>query len=564
MLASRAGLIWLAPATAIAVLAGPVLAGLAGTVLPAFGYFPSLGGRALSLDPFAALLAWPGLPASVWLSLGPGLLATVLSLGFAVLICAGWQGTAVFRAIERALSPVLSVPHAAAAFGLAFLIAPSGWIARALAPLAGWQVPPDVLILHDPWGLSLVAGLVAKEVPFLVLMMLAALPQARPEQSRKVAQALGYGRAAGWLKTVFPRVYPQIRLPVYAVLAYSMSAVDVAMILGPTTPPPLSVQVLAWMHDPDLALRFQAAAGAVLQLALVLVALALWRGAEALVATLGRRWAEGGARRAAEGAVRAGGIAAAGLTGGAALLGLAALALWSAAGVWRFPALWPETLGPAAWMRHGPELAQPLRDTALIGLGAVALALVLALWCLEAEQRGLRPPGRTLSLIYLPLIVPQVAFLTGLQALAIGSGLDGGPGAVLVVHLVFVLPYVMLSLGDPYRAWDRRFGIAAAALGASPTRIFWRVRLPMLLRPVLTAAAVGFAVSVGQYLPTLLIGAGRVQTVTTEAVALASGGDRRVIGVYGIVQTAAALVPFALAIVLPAVLWRNRRGLRHG
>jgi putative thiamine transport system permease protein len=29
-------------------------------------------------------------------------------------------------------------------------------------------------------------------------------------------------------------------------------------------------------------------------------------------------------------------------------------------------------------------------------------------------------------------------------------------------------------------------------------------------------------------------------------------------------QTAAALLPFAAAIVIPAWLWRNRRGLLHG
>ena len=63
-----------------------------------------------------------------------------------------------------------------------------------------------------------------------------------------------------------------------------------------------------------------------------------------------------------------------------------------------------------------------------------------------------------------------------------------------------------------------------------------RVRMPMLLRAILTAAAVGFAVSVGLYLPTLLIGAGRLTTITTEAVALASGGNRRVIGVYAFLQ----------------------------
>jgi putative thiamine transport system permease protein len=86
----------------------------------------------------------------------------------------------------------------------------------------------------------------------------------------------------------------------------------------------------------------------------------------------------------------------------------------------------------------------------------------------------------------------------------------------------------------------------------------------MLLRPVLVAAAVGFAVSVGQYLPTLLVGAGRIATLTTDAVALASGGDRRAIGVYALAQTLAALAPFLLALLLPRVIWRNRAGVRDG
>ena len=136
--------------------------------------------------------------------------------------------------------------------------------------------------------------------------------------------------------------------------------------------------------------------------------------------------------------------------------------------------------------------------------------------------------------------------------------------AVIAAHLVFVLPYVFLSLADPWRAWDARHSTVARALGASRDRVLWAVRLPMLLRPVLTAAAVGFAVSVGQYLPTLLVGGGRVQTLTTEAVALVSGGDRRAIGVYALAQTLAALAPFALAILLPRLFWRHRRGMRDG
>ncbi|MEL6196822.1 MAG: ABC transporter permease, partial [Pseudomonadota bacterium] len=149
----------------------------------------------------------------------------------------------------------------------------------------------------------------------------------------------------------------------------------------------------------------------------------------------------------------------------------------------------------------------------------------------------------------------------GLQIASSAAGVDPGLPAVIAAHLVFVLPYVFLSLAGPWRAWDRRQGLSAACLGACPNRVLWRIRLRMLLAPLLTAFAVGFAVSVGQYLPTLLIGAGRVATVTTEAVALAAGGDRRLIGVWGIVQAAAPLPAFALALALPALLWRRRRGM---
>ena len=84
----------------------------------------------------------------------------------------------------------------------------------------------------------------------------------------------------------------------------------------------------------------------------------------------------------------------------------------------------------------------------------------------------------------------------------------------------------------------------------------------MLLRAVLAAAAIGFAVSIGQYLPTVLIGAGRWPTLTTEAVALASGGDRRVIGVYAFLQMLLPLAGFVLAALIPALLLANRRAMR--
>lgn len=553
-----------APLLTMALLAGPVIAGLAGTLLPASGYLPALGGAGFSLDPWRDLFAAPGLGRSVALSLGTGIAATALALGAVVLIAASFQGTRGFRAIERLLSPLLSVPHAAAAFGLAFLIAPSGWIARALSPWAtGWDTPPDWLIVQDPWGLSLIAGLVVKEIPFLMLMTLGALPQADAARSRATALALGYGPVTAWVKCVLPRVYPQIRLPVYAVLAYSLSVVDVAMILGPTTPPPLAVRLVAWMRDPDLTRWFTAAAGAVLQLGLVLGALAAWRGAELAAAGFGRAWAFGGGRGRADGACRALGGVVAVLATLPVLLGLAGLAVWSVAGLWAFPDALPSTITARVWNRAGPTLAGPVGASLALGVAAALIALALVLGCLETATRSgaaaRRPAPR---LIYLPLLAPQVAFLFGLQIFGTILRLDSWAAGVLLAHLVFVLPYVYLSLADPWAALDPRYGVVAASLGASPRRIFWAVRLPMLMAPVLTAAAVGFAVSIGLYLPTLLVGGGRVATLTTEAVALAAGGDRRLIGVYALLQMAAPFAGFALALALPALVWRNRRSMR--
>jgi putative thiamine transport system permease protein len=149
-----------------------------------------------------------------------------------------------------------------------------------------------------------------------------------------------------------------------------------------------------------------------------------------------------------------------------------------------------------------------------------------------------------------------------MQAVSIRLGLDASLIAVVWAHLVFVLPYVFLSLADPFRALDPRYARIAAGLGSTPARVFWRVKLPMLLRPVLIALAVGFTVSVDQYLATVFAGAGRIATLTTEAVTLSSGADRRVVAVVIALQAALPLLAFVLAFALPPMIYRNRAALR--
>jgi putative thiamine transport system permease protein len=557
-------LLRLFPAAALVLLIAPVAAGVAGILLPAFGYLPVLGRAELSLAPFRDLAAIPGLPRSVLLSLLTGLASTAVALLSVTLFIAGWRGTRVFAVLERLVSPLLSVPHAAAAFGLVFLIAPAGFLARIVSPWAtGWQDPPDLLIVQDRLGIAMTAGLIVKEIPFLLLMSLAALPQARPVQAEMLTVSLGYGRVLGFLYSVLPSLYAQIRLAVLAVLAFSTSVVDVALILGPTTPAPLAVRILQWHNDPDLDRHLLAAAGATLQIGVTGAALLLWLGGEKVIGLLARHMVATGWRARADGWLRRLGAALIALSVLPVLAGIALLALWSVAGPWRFPDALPQSWTAGTWARLGPGLAGPLRDTLALAAAASLLAVILALGALEHEARsGQNRSGRALKSLFVPLLVPQVAFLFGLQVLFSFLRMDGTFAAVLLVHLLFVFPYVLLSLSDPWWAWDPRFGQVASTLGRHPAAIFWRVKLPMLARPVLTAAAVGFAVSIGLYLPTLLIGAGRWPTITTETVALASGGDRKVIGATALLQALLPFMGFALAALASAWLFRNRRLMR--
>ncbi len=552
------------PSLTLLLFLGPVAAGLIGTLLPAFGYLPALGSETLSLAPWRHLLTAPGLADSVRLSFITGLATTVVSLAVVILFCAGWHGTRGFTRVQRLLSPLLSVPHVTVAFGLAFLLAPSGWLLRLASPWAtGLARPPDVIIIQDPAGLTLIAGLVIKEIPFLFLMTLAAIGQVDAARTRTMARTLGYGPVAAWLKAVFPQVYPQIRLPVFAVLAYAVSVVDVAIVLAPTTPPPLAVQLVRWFNDPELAMRFVASAGAILQLAIVAGAMLVWWLGERTVICLGRMWIRTGWRWRHDGWLR--GAAAVLLVGGfgAAFLSLLSMALWSVAERWRFPDALPSGLSLATWVGNADRLTAAGWNTLSVGLAVSAVALVFAVGCLENEARfGRRATNRALLLLYLPLLVPQVAFLFGAQVLLIVLNIDGSWLAVAWSHLVFVLPYVFLSLADPYRAWDDRYARTALCLGPKPWRVLRCVKLPMLLRPILVAVAVGFAVSVGLYLPTLFAGAGRFDTLTTEAVSLAASGNRRIIGAYALMQMLLPFLAFALAAAVPAWMFRHRRGLR--
>jgi len=552
------------PALTLALFLGPVIAGLIGTWLPAFGYLPVLGGHAFSLEAWHGLVSEPGLANSLALTLGIGFAATLISLSIVIGFLACCHGTRPVAVIRRLLAPLLAVPHVAVAIGFAFLVSPSGWLARMVSPWAtGWQRPPDIATAPDPLGIALVCGLVLKEVPFLLLITLGALGQTPADRTLAVARSLGYGPATAWLKTVLPLIWPQIRLPVFAVLAFSLSVVDMALVLAPGTPPPLAPRILRWFNDPDLNRHFLAAAGASLQFLLVAGSIALFYGGERAAAGLGHRWVAAGGRGRGGETGRRMGVALMVTVFAIGLAGIVSMAVWSVSRRWRWPDALPSSWTADNWLRHSETLARPGWTTVGVALAASLTALLLVLGCLENEQRnGVTPGSRAMWLVYAPLLAPQIGFLFGVQVMFVTLGLDGSWTALVWGHLLFVLPYVFLALAGPWRRLDERYSRSARCLGASADRVFWRIKLPMLLRPILFALAVGFAVSVGEYLPTVFAGGGRFVTLTTEAVSLAGGGDRRVMGVYSFLQAVLPWLGFMLAVGAPAWFYRERRGMR--
>jgi putative thiamine transport system permease protein len=542
----------------------PVLFGLAETLLPAFGILPAIGATSLSLEPWQLLLGLPGTGRSFYLSLTTGIAATVISLSLAVCFCAVVHGRSGAGRLHRALSPLLAAPHAAMAVGLAFLIAPSGWIARLIADLVtGWPVPPRLMTVNDPAGLALIFGLVVKEFPFFLLVILSALNQLPVRQQMAIGQSLGYGPGVVWIKVILPQVYPQIRLAVFAVLVFSLSVVDMALILGPSNPPTLSLYALRLFQAADLQQLLPAAAAAVLQMGLVALGVAVWFAGEKTVAIMGR----GAVRRGGRGFARQPVLqigAALGLSSIlAGFLALLVLLVWSFAWRWSFPDLLPARFTLAQWGDVAGGWGAALVNTVLLALCSTLVSLMLAVAWLEAEdRRGRRTSSLLSSVLYLPLMIPQIGFLYGLQVVFLKAGLSGSLALVAWGHTLFVLPYVVLSLADAWRALDPRYARTAAALGAAPLRVLLTVKLPVLLRPILTAAAIGFSVSVAQYLPTLFLGSGRVVTLTTETVALSSSGDRRVVGVYASLQALLPFLVFALALGLPRLIYARRLGLK--
>ena len=550
---------------ALLIFVAPVCLGLLGVLLPALGYFPSLGSSSFSMHPFWDFLALPGLRNALFLSLSTGLIATALSLCGAVCLLLLFWGRGQGRWLLRFIGPILAIPPTAIAAGLMLLLAPSGWLLRLISPeVTGFTAPPPWLLFPDPHGFGLVLTLFVKETPFLLLLCLAALARVPASEMLKVSGSLGYGRLSTFMLIILPQIYQQIRLPLLAVLVFSVSVVELPLLLGPSLPPPLSVLVLQGFQDADLNMRFAASVGALAQLGLVIIAWLIWRCAETLLARLASLWVWRGRRAGQLDRL----ILPAGLIVVLPIflfiLSLAALILWSVAGRWPFSANLPLYFTNAIWMQSG-DLLIVVGQSAFIAIAASLVANLLMLVWLHCQSERLQSRDSwIILLIYLPLLVPQISFLFGLQIGLSWAHLDGVYVSVIWVHALFILPYSYLILAPAEAAFDRRFMQLGATFGLGSLGQILRIKWMLMLPSIGASVLVGIAISAALYLPTLFAGAGRITTLTLEAVAQIQSGARAQTAVAVLLQL---MLPLLFFVAIRSVLrlrFRKFAGMNGG
>jgi len=360
----------------------------------------------------------------------------------------------------------------------------------------------------------------------------------------QLARSQGYSAPRAWWCVVWPQLWPRLRWPLLAVLAYSLTVVDMALVIGPTSPPTLAVLAWQWLLDPDPAVNAQGACAAwVLTAVLALtVGVAGWIWQVPQQTFWRTRWTQGA--RGRPGVSKKLGVA-----GFCALLGvyglvMLALVVGSVAGLWPFPLLLPEALSLQAWASVWGSLPT-LGTTISLALASAATALIWSVAWLEcappAWDQRLRP------FLYLPLVLPPVLWVVGVHGLALSLGVDARWTGLWLAHTLAAVPYVLIALSPAYLGFEARHQQVCASLGHGHAVFLWRVKWPLLRAALSAGFAIGFAVSVAQYLPTLFVGSGRLNTVTTEAVTLAAGAQRSLTSAYALLQWALPLLIWAWA-----------------
>jgi spermidine/putrescine transport system permease protein len=161
-------------------------------------------------------------------------------------------------------------------------------------------------------------------------------------------------------------------------------------------------------------------------------------------------------------------------------------------------------------MLEQPQFPAALTNSLIIG-GAVGLvsAIVGTMAAMGFARLPPRRAGLAIALLCLPLMLPPLVLAVSLLAFYVTAGLPLGRTTVILSHLLFTQPFVIIVVYARMMSFDWRVVESARDLGASPMRAFATVTLPIIQPTVIGAALIAVALSIDDFVITFFtIGAG--------------------------------------------------------
>lgn len=94
-----------------------------------------------------------------------------------------------------------------------------------------------------------------------------------------------------------------------------------------------------------------------------------------------------------------------------------------------------------------------------------------------------------------PIMNPEIVTAIGLLMFFSALGVKKGFGTLLLAHVMFCIPYVMLSVTPKLRSLDPNLADAAMDLGATPWQALTKVIVPQVMPGIISGALIAFTMS---------------------------------------------------------------------
>ena len=152
-------------------------------------------------------------------------------------------------------------------------------------------------------------------------------------------------------------------------------------------------------------------------------------------------------------------------------------------------------------------IMEALKNTLIIAIIAAAVATVLGTIA-AIGLNGIRNKWvrrMMMNVTNLPMVTPEIVTGVSLMLLFVFvaqslGGLSLGMLSLILAHITFCLPYVVLSVLPKLRQMDPHLYEAAQDLGCNPRRAFFKVVLPEIMPGIVTGMIMAFTLSIDDFI----------------------------------------------------------------